>query len=114
MPNQLSESKKRITYSEFADVYAELKKLADSSGIVVSQIVRNATSDFLKKKQQGKWKAAPYSKAINARSAKLKRVSYAEWRECDESMNLVAKQDRLDKSDLLRQAVHTYLAARKK
>lgn len=114
MPNQLSDAKKRVTYSEFSDVYEELKQLALISRTDVSQLVRNATSDFLRKKKHGLWETAPYKTPAEMRVAEIKRVSYTEWRDCDEALVQTAKDERVDKSDLLRQAVHTYLATRKK
>ena len=114
MPNQLSEAKKRVTYTEFSDVYAELKDLALSSRTDVSQIVRHATSEFLRKKKHNLWSPAPYKTPAEMRSTEVRRVSYTEWRDVEEELIQLAHQERLDKSDLLRQAVHTYLATKKK
>ena len=114
MPNQISDAKKRVTYSEFADIYAELKQLALDSRTDVSQVVRNATGDFLRKRKHGVWVVAPYKSPAEMRSSEVKRISYTEWRDVDEALVQTAKEDRVDKSDLLRQAVHTYLATRKK
>ena len=108
MPNQLSDSKKRVTYTEFSDVYDDLKNLALASRTDVSQVVRQATSDFVRKRKHGVWASAPYGSP-----AEIRRVSYTEWRDVDEEMTAYAKEDRVDKSDLLRLAVHTYLATRK-
>lgn len=114
MPNQLSEAKKRVTYTEFSDVYAELKDLALASRTDVSGIVRQATSEFLRKKKHNIWTPAPYKTPAEMRVAEVRRVSYTEWRDVEEELIEIAQQERVDKSDLLRAAVHTYLATRKK
>jgi hypothetical protein len=113
MPNQLSDSKKRVTYSEFADVYQALKDLALASRMDVSQVVRNATSEYVRKRKHNVWSPAVYKTPAEMRNTQIRRISYTEWRDCDEELRLFAKEDRLDKSDLLRQAIHTYLANRK-
>lgn len=113
MPNQLSESKKRCTYTEFSDVYEELKNLALVSRTDVSQLVRQATSDYLRKRKHNVWAPAPYKTPAEMRSTTVKRVSFTEWRDVDEEMSKIASEERVDKSDLLRQAVHTFLATRK-
>lgn len=114
MPNQLSDSKKRITYTEFADVYAELKNLALDSRTDVSQVIRNATSDFVRKRKHNVWTPAPYKSPAEMRNTQIRRISYTEWRDVEEEITAFAQEDRVDKSDLLRQAVHTYLATRKR
>lgn len=114
MPNQLSESKKRVTYTEFSDVYQDLKNLAMESRTDVSQIVRNATSDFLRKRKHNVWAPAPYKSPVEVRNTEIRRVSYTEWMDVEEELIAIAQEDRVDKSDLLRQAVHTYLATRKR
>jgi hypothetical protein len=113
MPNQLSEAKKRITYTEFGDVYAELKELSLVSRIDVSQLVRTATADFLRKRKHGVWVPAPYTSPAEMRTSEVRRVSYTEWRDVDEELTAIATTERVDKSDLLRSAVHTYLKSRK-
>lgn len=114
MPNQISDSKKRVTYTEFLDVYEELKNMALNSRTDVSQIVRNATSDYLRKRKHNVWSPAPYSSPVEIRNTVVRRVSYTEWRDVEEEMVRIAHEERVDKSDLLRQAVHTYLATRQK
>lgn len=114
MPNQLSDSKKRVTYTEFSDVYQELKNMAMDSRTDVSQIVRNATADYLRKRKHGLWNPAPYKSPVEVRNTTIRRVSYTEWRDVDEELVAAAQEERVDKSDLLRQAVHTYLATRKR
>jgi hypothetical protein len=114
MPNQLSDSKKRVTYTEFGDVFQELKNLALDSRTDVSQIVRNATSDFVRKRKHGVWNPSPYKSPAEIRNTEIRRVSYTEWRDVEEELIAFSNEDRVDKSDLLRQAVHTYLATRKK
>jgi len=114
MPNQLSDSKKRVTYSEFADVFEDLKNLALASRTDLSHIVRSATSEFLQKKKHGVWVAAPYKTPAEVRTAKVRRISYTEWRDVDQELHDIARLERVDKSNLLRLSVHTYLANRKK
>lgn len=114
MPNQLSPSKKRSTYSEFTDVYQTLKSLALDSRTDVSQIVRNATAEYLRKRKHGVWVSIPYKSPAEVRKDTMKRISYTEWVDVDEELTSLAKADRLDKSDLLRWAVHTYISTLKK
>lgn len=114
MPNQLSEHKIRMTYSEFSDVYETIKDLALRSRSDVSLIVRNATSDFLRKHKSGLWNPAQYKSPAEIRVDPMRRISYTEWRDVDEELKALASSERLDKSDLLRAAVHTYLANLKK
>jgi hypothetical protein len=114
MPNQISDSKKRVTYTEFSDVYQELKDMALNSRTDVSQVVRNATADFLRKRKHNQWNPSPYNSPVEVRNTEVRRVSYTEWRDVDEELIAIAQEERVDKSDLLRQAVHTYLATRKK
>jgi hypothetical protein len=114
MPNQLSESKIRMTYSEFADVFEALKDLALRSRTDVSQIVRNATSDFLRKHKHGAWTPAQYKTPAEIRVDPMRRISYTEWKDVNDELKELALKDRIDKSDLLRSAVHTYLANLKK
>lgn len=102
-----------MTYSEFHDVYEDLKKLALDSRIDVSQIIRQATNDYLKKKQHGIWKAAPYKTQAEMRTAKMRRVSYTEWVDTHEELVKICDAERIDLSDILREAAHTYLANRK-
>ena len=113
MPNQLSESKKRMTYSEFQDVYEELKTLALDSRQDVSHLIRQATNDYLKKKQHGLWKAAPYKTQAEIRTSKMRRVSYTEWIDTHAELMKICDAERLDLSDILREAAHTFLANRK-
>lgn len=114
MPNQLSESKKRCTYTEFLDVYEELKDLALASRTDVSQLIRQATSDYLRKRIHNVWAPAPYKTPAEMRSTPIKRVSFTEWQDVDAELTKISNEERVDKSDLLRQAVHTFLATRKK
>lgn len=51
MSNQLSADKRRVTYTEWKDVYATLKKMADKERLDVSDIVRRATLDFIQNQQ---------------------------------------------------------------
>jgi len=51
MSNQLSDDKRRVTYTEWKDVYSVLKKLATQERLDVSDIVRRATLDFIQKQQ---------------------------------------------------------------
>jgi post-segregation antitoxin (ccd killing protein) len=113
MPNQLSDAKKRITYTEFGDVYSQLKELAMVSRVDISQLVRTATSEFLRKRKHKVWKAAAYDSPAEMRNSEIRRVSYTEWRDVDEELTAIATEERLDKSDLLRAAVNTYLKTRK-
>ena len=110
MPNQLSEAKIRMTYSEFTDVYETIKALALRSRTDVSQIVRHATSDFLQKHKHGRWVPAQYKSPAEIRVDPMRRISYTEWRDVNEELKTMASSERVDKSDLLRAAVHTYLA----
>lgn len=113
MPNQLSDHKKRVTYSEFQDVYDALKKLALDSRTDVSQTVRNATSEYLRKKKHNIWIPARYKTPAEMRTCNVRRVSYTEWRDHEEELLRISQEERVDKSDLLREAVHTYLASKK-
>jgi hypothetical protein len=114
MPNQLSEHKKRVTYTEFSDIYDELKQLALESRTDLSQLVRHATAEFLRKKKHNIWSPAPYKTPAEMRNCGIRRISYTEWRDNEEELIRIASEERIDKSDILRQAVHTYLATRKR
>jgi hypothetical protein len=114
MPNQLSEHKIRMTYSEFSDVYEALKELALASRTDVSQLVRHATSDYIQKRKHGDWKPIPYKTPAEMRAVPMRRLSYSEWRDINEELTSISSNARLDKSDLLRAAVYTYLMSRKK
>jgi len=102
-----------MTYSEFPDVYEELKKLALDSRQDVSHLIRQATNDYIKKKKHGVWKAAPYKTQAEIRTAKLRRVSYTEWIDTHEELMKICEAERLDLSDILREAAHTFIANRK-
>ena len=56
MSNQLSEDKRRVTYTEWKDVYGVLKKMATQERLDVSDLVRRATLDFIQKNQQKRTK----------------------------------------------------------
>lgn len=114
MPNQLSEHKIRMTYSEFSDVYDTLKELALASRSDVSLIIRHATGDYIQAQKNGSWKPVPYKTPAEMRVAPMRRVSYTEWRDTDLELAAIAASSRLDKSDILRTAVYTYLSSRKK
>jgi predicted transcriptional regulator len=114
MPNQLSDHKKRMTYSEFTDVYEALKTLALDSRSDVSSLIRQATSEMLRLRKHGIWKPAKYESPAEMRTSIMRRISYTEWVDVDDALEKLKSETRVDKSDLLREAVQTFLAARKK
>ena len=109
MPNQLSPSKKRVTYTEFADVFDSLEKHAKKIRVDRSMVLRNATQSFVSEYKAKKWKPAPYQSAAKG----IRRITYAEWLDIYQVMSQVAEAERLDFSDLMRSVVHTYLCKSK-
>lgn len=49
MPNQLKEGTERVSYVESCDVHKALKMLAAYKSVSISELMRIATKDFLKK-----------------------------------------------------------------
>jgi hypothetical protein len=52
MPNQLSEDKRRVTYTEWKDVHEVLKETAKRERLDVSDIVRRATLAYIQELQK--------------------------------------------------------------
>jgi len=110
MPNQLSPAKKRVTYTEFSDVFESLDKHAKKIRVDRSMVLRNATQSFVSEYKAKKWKPAPYK---SASKGGIRRITYAEWNDIYEVMAAYAQTERLDFSDLMRSVVHTYLCKSK-
>ena len=107
MPNQLSPEKVRVTYAEFPDVAKRLNEEAKAKRKALSDILRANTERFVEQHKAGKWKAKPY--AGPARPG-LIRITYAEWRDRNDYLAQVMKDERIDRADLLRSIMQTYSA----
>ncbi len=108
MPNKLSIDKKRLTYNEFPDVFSRLNKCVEKSRMDRSLVIRNATADYVRERSRGKFTPAPYS-APRATRFGVCRVTYAEWVDVEAELREYAQAERKDLTDILREAVHSYL-----
>jgi predicted transcriptional regulator len=108
MPNKLSTDKKRLTYTEFPDVADRLNKFAEGARMDRSLVIRNATADYVRLREKGKFKAAVYASPRVTRYG-VRRISYAEWTDINDKLREFANEERRDLTDILREAVHTYL-----
>lgn len=106
MPNQLSADKVRVTYAEFSDVLNKLHLVARVKRTNLSDVLRQATQEFVTTHKAGKWNPAPY-KSPAGRTA-LQRVTYAEWKDTHNYIQKVARAERTDRADLLRQIMQTF------
>jgi hypothetical protein len=104
MPNQLDPSKRRVTYTEFTDVFDKLQQKAKHDRVDVSTALRAATQDFVLKHKAKKWSALPYAQPGD----KLRRVSYAEWDDVLSYLEKVINAERINLSTLLRRIIYTY------
>lgn len=112
MPNSLSPAKTRITYTEFPDVLKRIDILAARARMDRSLFVRTATQEFVNDLKRKNWKPAPYASPADP-DVGFKRVSYAEWQDVAQVMRDYAADNRIDLSDVIRTAVHTYVVRRK-
>lgn len=62
MPNQLSKDKVRISYAEDAQVREALDRLAKKRGVSLSELVKEATGEYLAKRKVRPAKASAKSK----------------------------------------------------
>lgn len=106
MPNQLNPDKLRVTYAEFADVLSKLQLVARTKRTNLSDVLRQATQEFVVAHKAGKWNPAPY-KSPAGRTA-LRRVTYAEWKDTHNYIQKVARAERNGRADLLRQIMQTF------
>lgn len=107
MPNKLSADKKRLTYTEFPDVAERLGRYAARTRMDRSLVIRNATNEYVRMRQMGKFKPAAYNS--DQPRAGVVRISYAEWGDIEQRLRAYASDERRDLSEVLREAVHTYL-----
>lgn len=112
MPNKLSIDKKRLTYTEFPDVADRLNKYAERARMDRSLVIRNATSDYVRAREKGRFKPVPYTAPRASRYGVI-RISYAEWSDIEQQLREYANSERKDLTDILREAVHNYLCALK-
>jgi len=113
MPNMLSPSKRRITYTEFSDVFDEVNKFAHRTRTDRSSVLRQATQEFVLALKRKTWKPVDYEKPLDP-DAPIKRVSYAEWSDVADILLAFAKDNRQDLSAVVRKAVYAYLANQKR
>jgi hypothetical protein len=113
MPNMLNPAKRRITYTEFSDVFDEINKFALKTRSDRSSVLRQATQEFVLALKRKTWKPAEYAKPTDP-NASIKRVSYAEWSDVSDVLFAFARDSRQDLSAVLRRAVHTYLENQKR
>jgi hypothetical protein len=105
MPNQLDPSKKRVTFTEFTDVFAKLQKKAAADRVDVSTVLRAATQDFVLKHKAKKWEPVPYSQPGH----NLRRITYAEWEDVLSYIEKVIVAERTSQTTLLRKIIYAYL-----
>lgn len=113
MPNMLSPAKRRITYTEFSDVFDEINKLAARTRTDRSSVLRQATQEFVLAIKRKTWKPAEYEKPAIP-NASIKRVSYAEWSDVADVLLAFARDNRQDLSAVVRKAVYTHLVNQRK
>jgi hypothetical protein len=108
MPNKLSVEKKRMTYTEFPDVTERLAKYAEDARMDRSLVIRNATAEYVRARGKNRFKAALYDSPRASRYGVV-RISYAEWTDIAAELRGYADSERRDMTDVIREAVHTYL-----
>lgn len=59
MPNKLSKDKVRISYAEEAEVRVALEKLAKKRGVTLSEVVKEATGEYLVRRAGSDAKSKP-------------------------------------------------------
>jgi hypothetical protein len=52
MANQLSKTKKRISYAEDIEVLAKLKKIAAAKKVTLTDVIREAASEYILNKKK--------------------------------------------------------------
>lgn len=52
MPNRLSKDKRRVTYTEWVDVFKDLQEIAKHERLDMADIVRRATLEFIENRRK--------------------------------------------------------------
>jgi hypothetical protein len=92
-------------------VIAAVQKLAHVRREHVSDILRNASTQFVRRHKQGRWAPAAYDTPVKEK-ATMGRLTYAEWSDVEEYLRAVAREARIERSELIRQIVHTYIKSK--
>lgn len=90
MPNQLSPTKKRVSFAESVDVLDELKRIAGEKGCTLTELIRTAILEFLDKETN----SYEHKKCKDKGTEKTENLSNSKSKDSEPSQNACKRRRR--------------------